>query len=113
MFLILVEPETSVSVLTPGDNIHGRKYKIQCDIQGGRPVNDSDITKYIWKKGGNPLGYADKVLEITSLNYTSDDGNYSCAAGNLVGVGDDSQVHTLMVHCKWLILLILFLLLII
>ncbi|KAK2178132.1 hypothetical protein NP493_561g01052 [Ridgeia piscesae] len=43
---------------------------------------------------------SDKVLEISSLNHTVDDGNYSCAAQNEAGRGDFSAKFHLLVNYK-------------
>ncbi|KAK2175072.1 hypothetical protein NP493_754g01006 [Ridgeia piscesae] len=79
---------------------------LTCDITDGRPR--SDIKKVTWKKGDITLPTSgrftlsdnDKVLEISSLNHTVDDGHYSCAAHNEARMGDFSVKLHLLVNFK-------------
>ncbi|KAK2174672.1 hypothetical protein NP493_781g00014 [Ridgeia piscesae] len=78
----------------------------RCRHSNTRPRDD--ITKVTWKKGDKPLnissrytlGDNDKVLTISSLNHTVDDGHYSCAAQNEAGRGDFSAKVHLLVNYK-------------
>ena len=80
---------------------------LTCDITDGRPT--SDIKRVTWKKGHLTLPTSgryslsdnDKVLEISSLNHTMDDGNYSCAAQNEAGMGEFGVQLHLLVNCKY------------
>ena len=76
-----------------------------CDITDGRPR----VTKHVtWRKGNNTLPTSGRyklsdngtVLTISSLSYTMDDGNYSCAATNSAGTGQFSTKFQLNVNCK-------------
>ena len=76
-----------------------------CDITDGRPR----VTKHVtWRKGNNTLPTAGryklsdngKVVTISPLSHTLDDGNYSCAATNDAGTGNFSSLFHLLVNCK-------------
>ena len=76
-----------------------------CVITYGRP---RVIKRVTWRKGHNTLPTSGryqlsdngKVLTISSLSYTMDDGNYSCAATNDIGTGNFSTKFHLLVNCK-------------
>ena len=76
-----------------------------CDITDGRPRVVKHVT---WRKGHNTLPTSGryklsdtgKVLTISSLSHTLDDGNYSCAATNDAGTGGFSTKFHLLVNCK-------------
>ena len=84
----------------------GNSVTLTCDVTDGRPR--SDIKKVTWKKGDITLPTSGrytlsdngKVLEISSLNHTVDDGNYSCAAQNEAGMGEIGVQLHLLVNCK-------------
>ena len=76
-----------------------------CDITDGRPR----VTKHVtWRKGNNTLPTSGryklsdngKVVTISPLSHTLDDGNYSCAATNDAGTGNFSTLFHLLVNCK-------------
>ena len=76
-----------------------------CDITDGRPRFVKHVT---WRKEHNTLPTSGryklsdngKVLTISSLDHTVDDGNYSCAATNDAGTGNFSTKFHLLVNCK-------------
>ena len=81
-----------------------------CDIINGRPTIIKQVT---WKKGNKALPTSShyklsdkgKVLTISSLSHTLDDGSYSCAAENDVGMGFFSAKFQLLVNCKCALIL--------
>ena len=91
-----------------GNPTEGNDVTLTCDIKDGRPRDD--IKKVTWKKGDMTLSPStsshytlsdnDKVLTISSLDHTLDDGNYSCAARNDAGMGKFSAAFPLLVNCK-------------
>ena len=99
-------PSTRVTKDVSGNPAEGHTVTLTCDITDGRPRDD--ITKVTWKKGDKILSTSshytlsdkDKVLTISSLNHTLDDGHYSCAADNKAGNGAFSTKFHLLVNCK-------------
>ena len=84
--------------------------KLTCDITDGSPTV---ITNVIWQKGDQTLSTSshyrlsekNKVLTISSLDHTVDDGHYSCAATNEAGRGDFNATFHLLVKCKCALIL--------
>ena len=79
---------------------------LTCDVTDGNPRDD--IKRVTWKKGvktiptSNRYQLSGRDLTIRSLNHTLDDGLYSCAAENEVGMGDFSAQFQLKISCKYL-----------
>ena len=79
--------------------------ELTCDITDGRPTVIKHVT---WQKGDKTLPTSghyvlsekNKVLTISSLDHTVDDGHYSCAAENEAGMGDFCAKFHLQVKCK-------------
>ena len=101
-------PSTRVTKGVPWNATEGNHVTLTCDITDGRPRDD--IKKVTWNKGDMTLSPStsshytlsdnDKVLTISSLDHTVDDGNYSCAATNAAGMGDFSEKVRLQISCK-------------
>ena len=99
-------PTTRVTKDVSGNPTEGLTVTLTCVITDGRPRDD--ITKVTWKKGDKTLQVSshytlsdkDKVLTISPLNHTLDDGHYSCAADNKAGKGAFSAKLHLLVNCK-------------
>ena len=49
----------------------------------------------------NRYKLSERVLTISSLDHTVDDGHYSCAAQNEAGMGDFSAKFQLQINCKY------------
>ena len=99
-------PTTRLTKVVPGNPTEGNHVTLTCEITDGRPRND--IKNVIWHKelktfsssSRYTLSDKNKVLKITSLSHTKDDGNYSCAATNEAGMGDFSATFQLQINCK-------------
>ena len=97
-------PSTAVTHTGLWKATEGNSVTLTCDVTDGNP--GGYIKPVTWKKGDVVLHssshhqLSDKVLEISSLNHTVDDGNYSCAAQNEAGMGDFSAKFHLLVNCK-------------
>ena len=77
---------------------------LTCDITDGRPRND--IKSVTWKKGGQEVTSSGRNnisgtdLTISSLDHSKDDGSYTCAAENAVGMGGFGEPLQLQIYCK-------------
>ena len=99
-------PSTNVIKSVSGNPSEGTTVTLTCNITDGRPRNDTKSVT--WKKGHMTLPSSShytpsdngKVLTISSLNHTVDDGNYSCAATNDAGMGNFSAKFQLQINCK-------------
>ncbi|KAK2176758.1 hypothetical protein NP493_641g01008 [Ridgeia piscesae] len=98
-------PSTAVTYSNARKPTEGGSMTLTCDITDGNPKDD--IKHVTWKKGDITLPTSahytlsdnDKVLEISSLNHTVDDGNYSCAGQNEAGMGDFGvKLHLLVTY---------------
>ena len=84
----------------------GSSVTLTCDVTDDNPRDD--IKRVAWKKGDKTLPTSirytlsdnDKILRISSLFHTLDDGHYSCAAENDAGMGDFSAKFQLQISCK-------------
>ena len=98
----------STQVSHSANPTEGKSMTMTCDITDGRPTT---ITQMTWKKGNTTLHnsnhyqLSDKVLTISSLDHSLDDGHYSCAAKNDAGMGHFSSTFHLLVNCKCALIL--------
>jgi len=84
----------SVNDTTPE---HEQTVKFECRASGGRP----EILEYIWYKQNAEANRSPSSQWLKGpLDYSSDDGEYSCAARNTVGNGLMSDAETITVTCK-------------
>ena len=98
-------PGTAVTLTSPWPPTDGNTTKLTCDITDS--TNPRDVMKVIWRKGdvtlptSNRYKLSGRVLTISSLDHTVDDGHYSCAAEIQAGMGDFSAKFQLQINCKY------------
>ena len=96
-FLSPVRPQ-GVSVTSDGDEEDGEELTLTCNNQGARP---NDNLQYSWQKNSAPiLDATNRILSFSSLDYTTDDGSYSCVVSNTVGSSQPSDPREVYVTCK-------------
>ena len=91
-------PTTTISA-SDTDPIEGTEFTLTCNVDA-RP---DDITSYTWWQDGEPpLDIENKETLKLKLDHNVHDGKYTCAATNVVGLGNPSQEgYPLKVYCKF------------
>ena len=87
-----------VELSSDGEMEHGKSLTLTCTATDARP--DTGLT-FHWREDGNTIvTQTSDTLVIAPLDYSKDDGNYTCAAENTPGRGAWSNVIPVYVTCK-------------
>ena len=96
-FCLSTDPCTT-QVLKVGEEKLGKSLTLTCDIIEGNPIDD---VTYSWCHNGNNIAETRKEWTIDSLNDVQHDGNYTCAATNLLNNTQLGRGEYLNVTCKY------------
>ena len=86
-----------VTLKSEGTVEHGETLTMTCTVTAAKP--DTELI-FHWQTNGGSLPFLTTDILILHLDYREHDGNYSCAAENIPGVGDMSQPIDVVVTCK-------------
>ena len=100
-------PRTQVVNITADrPPIEGENYELSCDISV--EGNPSALQSYAWYKNGSPISGTEPVLKLNNLARYDDNGDYSCSAANMLGMGEAGANVTIRVWCKYTVSIIIF-----
>jgi len=82
MFPLADRPDKASITVNDTTPEHRQTVKFECTASGGRP----EITEYIWYKENTEVSRSPIPQWLKGpLDFSLDDGDYSCTAGNTVG----------------------------